>query len=261
MSTEITKKQAILLSILGIVLVMICFVQFLIRPLLTRSTEAKEQIETLNQEYQVLVQQSESYDQNVQALEEWNEKNSEETTRLFPLSNPQRVDRVLTFVMNECGVQVQTLSIGQLLQYYVDGEGNLVAEDPSAVEAAAQNAEAASEEAAAAATYTATGEYRCDFTYTMQGTYDDMRQMMRFINNVSFLGLSSYSFNSMEDPNIVLEEGQEREEKLEDWYSFTMTISAYMYKSPLQSEELEAEEGEEKAADAAADAAEDTAAA
>ena len=45
MTTEITRKQAILLSVLGVVLVVVLFVQLLIRPLMTKVSAAKEQLE------------------------------------------------------------------------------------------------------------------------------------------------------------------------------------------------------------------------
>lgn len=243
MTTEITRKQAILLSVLGVVLVVICFVQFLIRPMLTTASEIKEQIETLTQQYEALVQQSQSYDQNIQSLEEWKKKNSEETVRLFPFSDSERIDRFLNFVMNECGVKVTSLSIGETMEYYVDGEGNLITANPDAVEAAATNAAEASEGDAAAASYTATGEYRCDFTYSMEGNYEDMVQMLNFVDRVSFLGITSFSFNNIDDPNVIVDESNPQEEKqFADYYSFTMTITAYMYESPLQTEAVDTEE-------------------
>ena len=48
MTTEITRKQAVLLSVLGVVLVVVLFVQLLIRPLMTKVSAAKEQLEVLN---------------------------------------------------------------------------------------------------------------------------------------------------------------------------------------------------------------------
>ena len=48
MTTEITRKQAVLLSVLGVVLVVVLFVQLLIRPLMTKASAAKEQLEVLN---------------------------------------------------------------------------------------------------------------------------------------------------------------------------------------------------------------------
>ena len=65
MTTEITRKQAVLLSVLGVVLVVVLFVQLLIRPLMTKVSEAKEQLEVLNQQYSDLLLQSQSYDQNI----------------------------------------------------------------------------------------------------------------------------------------------------------------------------------------------------
>lgn len=247
MTTEITRKQAILLTILGVVLVVICFVQFLIRPMLTEASKTKEQIEALTQQYETLVQQSQSYDQNMEALEGWKEKNSGETDKLFPLCDSERIDRFLNFVMHECGVKVTSLSIGELMEYYVDGEGSLIAANPEIVEAAvSENSEAASETAAedaAAASYTATGEYRCDFTYIIEGNYENMVQMLNFVDGVSFLGVSSYSFNTIEDTSTENSESDAEEEKgFDDLYSFTMIISAYMYESPLQTEEDASEE-------------------
>ena len=130
MTTEVTRKQAILLSVLCAILVIILFWQFLISPQIKSASKAKEDLETLNQQYSDLLVQSESYDQNMAALDGWNEKNSEETKKLFPLSDAERIDRFLTFVMHECGVTVNGLSIGQTMQYYIDGEGNLVTASP-----------------------------------------------------------------------------------------------------------------------------------
>ena len=103
MTTEITRKQAVLLSVLGVVLVVVLFVQLLIRPLMTKVSAAKEQLEVLNQQYSDLLLQSQSYDQNIASLKDWKEKNGEETKKLFPLSDAERIDRFLTFVMNEAG--------------------------------------------------------------------------------------------------------------------------------------------------------------
>ena len=133
MTTEVTRKQAILLSVLCAILVIILFWQFLISPQIKSASKAKEDLETLNQQYSDLLVQSESYDQNMAALDGWNEKNSEETKKLFPLSDAERIDRFLTFVMHECGVTVNGLSIGQTMQYYIDGEGNLVTASPDDV--------------------------------------------------------------------------------------------------------------------------------
>ncbi|WP_449073792.1 hypothetical protein [Ruminococcus sp.] len=239
MTTEVTRKQAILLSVLGVVLVIVLFVQLLIRPLMTKASDAKEQLETLNQQYSDLLMQSESYDQNMAALDGWNEKNSEETKKLFPLSDAERIDRFLTFVMHECGVTVNGLSIGQTMQYYIDGEGNLVTASPDDV---ANTAGTSGTDGSAAdgstADYTATGEYCCDFTYTMEGDYRNMKQMLDFVNRVSFLGITAYSFNSVEKQETAAADGTTTgtEDKFQDLYSFTMTITAYMYKSPLETD-------------------------
>jgi hypothetical protein len=243
MTTEITRKQAILLGVLGVLLVVVLFVQLLIRPTLSTISETKEQIETLNDQYQTLLQQSESYDQNIASLQGWEEKNEVETERLFPLCDTDRIDRFLTFVMNECGVGVNSLSIGGVVEYYIDGEGNLITADPNSVDTSASDSEEGG------SSYTATGEYRCDFTYSMEGNYEDMLQMLNFVNRVQFLGISSFSFNSIEAPATAeeLENGTEEEDdnQVDDWYSFTMTITAYMYKSPLQTEQVEEEDTEE----------------
>ena len=60
-------------------------------------------------------------------------RTAKETKKLFPLSDAERIDRFLTFVMHECGVTVNGLSIGQTMQYYIDGEGNLVTASPDDV--------------------------------------------------------------------------------------------------------------------------------
>lgn len=251
MTTEITKKQAILLTILGIVLVVVLYVQLLIRPTLSGVSETKEKIQTLNEQYQSLLQQSESYDQNLEALEGWREANSEETNRLYPLSKPERIDNFLNFVIGECGATITSLTVMDAMQYYVDGENNLVLADPDAVDGtdaadAAAGTQTANEGDAAAtgenetAAYVATGEYRMDFTYTMTGNYEDMNQLLKFVDRVSFLGLTSYSFNSIPE---------EETGAFVDEYTFTMTISAYMYKDPLKTAE-EAEAKDEQASEA-----------
>lgn len=112
------------------------------------------------------------------------EKNGEETKKLFPLSDAERIDRFLTFVMNEAGVTVDGLNIGQTMQYYIDGEGNLVTASPDEVagttdsSASGTDASDGSTGDGSGAAYTATGEYCCDFTYTMEGTYQNMKQML-----------------------------------------------------------------------------------
>lgn len=264
MTTEITRKQAVLLSVLGVVLVVVLFVQLLIRPLMTKVLAAKEQLEVLNQQYSDLLLQSQSYDQNIASLKDWKEKNGEETKKLFPLSDAERIDRFLTFVMNEVGVTVDGLNIGQTMQYYIDGEGNLVTASPDEV-AGTTDSSASGTDASdgstgdgstgdgSGAAYTATGEYCCDFTYTMEGTYQNMKQMLDFVNRVSFLGVTAYSFNSVEKP-AAQEQAAANADKFQDWYNFTMTITAYMYQSPLETDytdDVDSDETTEEAAEKA----------
>lgn len=274
MTTEITRKQAVLLSVLGVVLVVVLFVQLLIRPLMTQVSAAKEQLEVLNQQYSDLLLQSQSYDQNIASLKDWKEKNGEETKKLFPLSDAERIDRFLTFVMNEAGVTVDGLNIGQTMQYYIDGEGNLVTASPDEV-AGTTDSSASGTDASdgstgdgstgdgstgdgSGAAYTATGEYCCDFTYTMEGTYQNMKQMLDFVNRVSFLGVTAYSFNSVEKPAAQEQAAANGDaanaDKFQDWYNFTMTITAYMYQSPLETDyadDVDSDETTEEAAEKA----------
>lgn len=264
MTTEITRKQAVLLSVLGVVLVVVLFVQLLIRPLMTKASAAKEQLEVLNQQYSDLLLQSQSYDQNIASLKDWKEKNGEETKKLFPLSDAERIDRFLTFVMNEAGVTVDGLNIGQTMQYYIDGEGNLVTASPDEVagttdsSASGTDASDGSTGDGSGAVYTATGEYCCDFTYTMEGTYQNMKQMLDFVNRVSFLGVTAYSFNSVEKPAAQEQAAANGDaanaDKFQDWYNFTMTITAYMYQSPLETDyadDVDSDETTEEAAEKA----------
>lgn len=264
MTTEITRKQAVLLSVLGVVLVVVLFVQLLIRPLMTKVSAAKEQLEVLNQQYSDLLLQSQSYDQNIASLKDWKEKNGEETKKLFPLSDAERIDRFLTFVMNEAGVTVDGLNIGQTMQYYIDGEGNLVTASPDEVagttdsSASGTDASDGSTSDGSGAAYTATGEYCCDFTYTMEGTYQNMKQMLDFVNRVSFLGVTVYSFNSVEKPAAQEQAATNGDaanaDKFQDWYNFTMTITAYMYQSPLETDyadDVDSDETTEEAAEKA----------
>lgn len=269
MTTEITRKQAVLLSVLGVVLVVVLFVQLLIRPLMTKVSAAKEQLEVLNQQYSDLLLQSQSYDQNIASLKDWKEKNGEETKKLFPLSDAERIDRFLTFVMNEVGVTVDGLNIGQTMQYYIDGEGNLVTASPDEV-AGTTDSSASGTDASdgstgdgstgdgSGAAYTATGEYCCDFTYTMEDTYQNMKQMLDFVNRVSFLGVTAYSFNSVEKPAAQEQAAANGDaanaDKFQDWYNFTMTITAYMYQSPLETDyadDVDSDETTEEAAEKA----------
>ena len=264
MTTEITRKQAVLLSVLGVVLVVVLFVQLLIRPLMTKVSAAKEQLEVLNQQYSDLLLQSQSYDQNIASLKDWKEKNGEETKKLFPLSDAERIDRFLTFVMNEAGVTVDGLNIGQTMQYYIDGEGNLVTASPDEVagttdsSASGTDASDGSTGDGSGAADTATGEYCCDFTYTMEGTYQNMKQMLDFVNRVSFLGVTAYSFNSVEKPAAQEQAAANGDaanaDKFQDWYNFTMTITAYMYQSPLETDyadDVDSDETTEEAAEKA----------
>ncbi len=246
MTTEITRKQAILLAVLGIILLVICYVQFLIRPMFTDVSATKEQIQTLQDQYDALVMQSKSYDQNIASLEEWKIANSEETTRLFPLSHSDRIDRFLTFVISECGATVTSLSISDTLEYYVDAENNLILASPDMETTTADGTGAAAtttpagaagtgtEGEAPAAAYTATGEYRCDLTYSLEGNYADMIRFVNYVNRVSFLGISDYTFESISEDNA--------QTALQDSYHFTLTITAYMYEDPLKSNEVETTE-------------------
>ena len=208
--------------------------------------------------------QSQSYDQNIASLKDWKEKNGEETKKLFPLSDAERIDRFLTFVMNEVGVTVDGLNIGQTMQYYIDGEGNLVTASPDEVagttdsSASGTDASDGSTGDGSGAAYTATGEYCCDFTYTMEGTYQNMKQMLDFVNRVSFLGVTAYSFNSVEKPAAQEQAAANGDaanaDKFQDWYNFTMTITAYMYQSPLETDyadDVDSDETTEEAAEKA----------
>ena len=264
MTTEITRKQAILLSVLGVELVDIQYEQHLIRPLMTKASAAKEQLEVLNQQYSDLLLQSQSYDQNIASLKDWKEKNGEETKKLFPLSDAERIDRFLTFVMNEAGVTVDGLNIGQTMQYYIDGEGNLVTASPDEVagttdsSASGTGASDGSTGDGSGAAYTATGEFCCDFTYSIEGTYQIMKQMLDFVNRVAFLGVTAYSFNSVEKPaaqDLAAANGDAANaDKFQDWYNFTMTITAYMYQSPLETDyadDVDSDETTEEAAEKA----------
>lgn len=256
MTTEITRKQAILLSVLGALLVVVLFVQLLIRPLLTRASETKAYLVNLEQQYSDLLLQSESYDQNMEQLEGWKEKNSKETSKLFPLSDPNRLDRFLTFVMNECGVSVSGLSISQTVQYYIDGEGNLITASPDDVSGGSADSSGSTDGSTngstdGGASYTATGEYACDFTYTMEGSYQDMTKMLNFVNRVSFLGITAYSFNSVEKQETADQNSGSNTARFQDQYSFTMTITAYMYQSPLETDAEKNTEDTTEEADAA----------
>lgn len=257
MTTEITKKQAILLTVLGVVLVLVLFVQFLFRPTLKSISATKEEMETVQQQYNDLVQQSESYDMNMKALEDWRTANAEKTNLLYPLSKPERIDNFLNFVIHACGATIDSYSVSDTLQYYIDGESNLVLTDLTAQEgtedAAAAAAAAGGENAAQA--YTPTGEYRADFTYTMTGDYESMIRLLQFVDRISFLGLTSHSMSSipltiMDDPDT---EENESAVVFADQYTYTMTISAYMYQDPLK--EIEAAREAAASAENAADAA------
>ncbi len=247
MTTEITRRQAIMLIVLGVVLVLVIYVQALVRPALSTISETKDQIETLEEEYNSLVQQSQSYELNLEALEGWISSNEMETRRLYPLGDAWRVDRFLSIVIRECGVTIDGLVISDAQEYFIDGEGNLVPADPDLLEESAETAAATGSEDTTAG-YTATGEYREDFTYTMQGDYESMVQLLNFIDNLSFLGLSSYNYQSVEVVNYS-EDGEEEDSGVQDWYSFTITITAYMYSDPLASdEEAETDTAEESEA-------------
>ena len=242
MTTEITRKQAILLAVLGVLLVLVCYVQFLIKPMLKDASGYKEEIQTLQTQYDALVQ-------NMTALEGWKEKNSEETKRLFPLTATNQVDRFMTFVIRECGATITNLSISSQMQYYMDAENNLVQADPKLVDAAREGTADGSNtttssgsdiDAATVASYTATGEYTCDYVYTIEGNYEDIVQLVQFVNGVSFLQLQDITFNSIQDQSLTSDNAESR--KLQDYYSFTMTITAYMYKDPLAKDTKSEEE-------------------
>lgn len=229
MSTEITKKQAILLAVLGVILVVVCYFNFLLKPVLNDISEYNQQAEELQDQYDNLVVQSNSYDQNIASLEGWAEKNKEETSKLYPLSDPQRIDNILTRVISMFDAQIKSLSISELNQYYIDGEGNLITADPALAESAEEGGASAE---TPVTSYTATGEYRRDFTYTIEGNYEDMVQLINFVNNLSFLGISDFTFQSIasEQEGMIID-------TFEDHYSFTITVTAYMFNDPLKKAE------------------------
>ena len=87
----------------------------------------------------------------------------------------------------------------------------------------------------------------------MEGTYQNMKQMLDFVNRVSFLGVTAYSFNSVEKP-AAQEQAAANADKFQDWYNFTMTITAYMYQSPLETDyadDVDSDETTEEAAEKA----------
>ena len=88
MTMEVTKKQAILLAVLGVVLVVMIYVQFLVRPVLNEISEYEVQAEQVQTEYYHLVAKGQSYDQNLSALQVWSDANKHETNKLYPLSQP-----------------------------------------------------------------------------------------------------------------------------------------------------------------------------
>ncbi len=232
MITEITRRQVILLVVLGILLVLVFYVQFLIRPALSTASETKEQIESLQQSYESLVQQGASYDQNVQSLEGWREANAEETKRLYPLGDAWQIDRFLNFVIKECGISINGLVIADTQEYFIDGEGNLILADPNLLDETETSTGSTDETVG----YTATGEYQQDFTYTMEGDYNDMVQLINFVDGLSFLGISSFTFDTIDDQQYVVEGGEE-DNSVQDLYTFTMIINAYMYSDPIEEEE------------------------
>ncbi len=310
MNTEITRKQAILLTVLGALLVVVCFVQFLLRPVLGDIKEFKASAAELEKQYETLVEQSNSYDRNLESLAGWEEKNAEETKLLYPLCDAQRIDNILTRVSGMFGAHVTSLTISDLNQYYLDAEGNLILANPQLVEASEDGTTPAEMETTG---YTPTGEYCRDFSYTLEGNYEDITEMLTFVNDVSFFGIKDLTITSQNIPkaeaqvfydesgNVIPPEPyfdeygnyiepyfdaegrliepyydeygnyiepyydeSERlfapvydengffieyipaENGLDDYYSFTITITAYMYKSPveaiepLDSEEIEA---------------------
>ncbi len=92
----------------------------------------------------------------------------------------------------------------------------------------------------------------------MVGTYQNMKQMLDFVNRVSFLGVTAYSFNSVEKPAAQEQAAANGDaanaDKFQDWYNFTMTITAYMYQSPLETDyadDVDSDETTEEAAEKA----------
>jgi hypothetical protein len=92
----------------------------------------------------------------------------------------------------------------------------------------------------------------------MEGTYQNMKQMLDFVNRVSFLGVTAYSFNSVEKPAAQEQAAANGDaanaDKFQDWYNFTMTITAYMYQSPLETDyadDVDSDETTEEAAEKA----------
>lgn len=318
MNTEITKKQAVLLTVLCALLVAVCFVQFLLKPVLSDIKEFKASSEELEKQYETLVEQSNSYDRNIESLAGWEEKNSQETKMLYPLCDAQRIDNILTIVVEMFGANITSLSISELNQFYLDTENHLIEANPEFVDMSGDGTTPAEMETTG---YTPTGEYTRNFTYSLEGNYQDITELLTFVNDVSFFGINAFSFNS---ENLTAQQTQSvitydesgnpippepyydeygnyiepfydasgnliepyydeygnyiepfydeygkylapvydeygyfiqnipAKNGLDDYYSFTITITAYMYKSPVKAiEPLDSEEVED-AADAAA---------
>lgn len=263
LTMEVSERDKKLLAIVLVILIIVLYWQALLSPAIDTVSENKEALETAEAELEELESQVAQYDVLVHQLESWEESNAELTSQLYPLAASWQIDRFLNFVIKSCGMTIQSLSIEDTLEYYIDsnadsesGESNLVLADPETVEANAEDY----------SSYTETGEYLAQFTYELTCNYDQIVTLVNFVDHLSFLGLSDLSFNNSqledEESESVEEEEEEEEEDtteeltedeiiaqyFDDYYTINLTINAYMYSDPITSDD-EAEEETTEAAE------------
>lgn len=263
LSMEVSDRDKKLLAIVLVILIIVLYWQALLSPAIDTVSENKEALETAEAELEELESQVAQYDVLVRQLESWEENNAELTSQLYPLAASWQIDRFLNFVIKSCGMTIQSLSIEDTLEYYIDsdadsesGESNLVLADPETVEANAEDY----------STYTETGEYLAQFTYELTCNYDQIVTLVNFVDHLSFLGLSNLTFDNQELEDEESESAEEEEEEEEedtteeltedeiiaqsfdDYYTINLTINAYMYSDPITSDD-EAEEETTEAAE------------
>lgn len=259
LTMEVSERDKKLLAIVLVILIIVLYWQALLSPAIDTVSENKEALETAEAELEELESQVAQYDVLVHQLDSWEESNAELTSQLYPLAASWQIDRFLNFVIKSCGMTIQSLSIEDTLEYYIDSdadsesdESNLVLADPETVEANAEDY----------SSYTETGEYLAQFTYELTCNYDQIVTLVNFVDHLSFLGLSDLSFDNSEfedeESESVEEEEEDTTEELtedeiiaqyfDDYYTINLTINAYMYSDPITSDD-EAEEETTEAAE------------
>lgn len=254
--SKVNAKQIYLLIILGIVLIAILFGVLVIKPLLTEISDKQGQVQTLTDQYDGLVLQSQGYGASLSKYNSTKEKFVNQTDELFDLMYSDDVDKdILTPTVKSFGFEVNSVDISDLNVFKIDSSGTITTEsitykaaieysevEPEEETEAETAAAVAEEETSDGITYGEasenlagneaiaetentvinTGEYYYSLTYSLTGSYPNIVKLVKEISSDVAMSIESLSFQSVSDDST----------QIEGDYSVTIVINLYMYEDP-----------------------------